>query len=94
VAALIAVTIERDLPYYSIGISSDFVHRMNELARKVSILDKHRSVVLGLFNATSSSFLATREQWLAQSPQGTACLVRLWLVPGSEAFRANDGMLG
>jgi NitT/TauT family transport system substrate-binding protein len=40
-AALIAALIERDLPYYSTGISPDFVAGMNEFARKVGILDTH-----------------------------------------------------
>jgi NitT/TauT family transport system substrate-binding protein len=40
-AALIATLIERDLPYYSTGISPDFVAGMNEFARKVGILDTH-----------------------------------------------------
>ncbi|MGA9200267.1 MAG: ABC transporter substrate-binding protein [Pseudolabrys sp.] len=40
-AAMIAKLIERDLPYYSIGISLNFVVGMNEFARKVGILDMH-----------------------------------------------------
>ena len=40
-AAMIAKLIERDLPYYSIGISPNFVVGMNEFARKVGILDMH-----------------------------------------------------
>ena len=40
-AAMIAKLIERDLPYYSIGISLNFVVGMNDFARKVGILDMH-----------------------------------------------------
>jgi NitT/TauT family transport system substrate-binding protein len=40
-AALIAGLIERDLPYYSTGISPEFVAGMNEFARKAGILDTH-----------------------------------------------------
>ena len=40
-AAMIAKLIERDLPYYSIGISLKFVVGMNDFARKVGILDTY-----------------------------------------------------
>lgn len=40
-AALIQKLIERDLPYYSTGISPEFVDGMNEFARRVGILDTH-----------------------------------------------------
>ena len=38
-AALIARLIKRDLPFYSTGISPEFVDGINAFARKVGILD-------------------------------------------------------
>ena len=40
-AALIARLIERDLPFYSTGISPEFVDGMNAFARKAGILDTY-----------------------------------------------------
>lgn len=42
-AALIARLIERDLPFYSTGISPEFVDGMNAFARKAGILDSYPS---------------------------------------------------
>ena len=53
-AAMIAKLIERDLPYYSIGISLNFVVGMNDFARKVGILDMHPQIVTWSLGSSSS----------------------------------------